>query len=123
MIDTDKYEGHIEGPWRIVCWERKWYIEGNYEEGQEDCTASEVCRLYGTAQRKDPTAKLIADTPLLLEAYKRLREQLTSADKMIRNMIRESRDTPREAYVSGSAREAEQLFVHVLETNWDEEIE
>ena len=54
---------------------------------------------------------------------KRLREQLTSADKMIRNMIRESRDTPREAYVSGSAREAEQLFVHVLEANWDEVIE
>jgi len=54
---------------------------------------------------------------------KRLREQLTSADKMIREMIRESRDTPREAYVSGSAREAEQLFVHVLEANWDEVIE
>ena len=59
----------------------------------------------------------------LLEEVKRLREQLTSADKMIRNMIRETRDTPREAYVSGSAREAEQLFVHVLEANWDEVIE
>ena len=76
MIDTDKYEGHTEGPWRIVCWEREWYIEGNYEEGQEDCTASEVCRLYGTAQRKDPTAKLIADAPLLLEEVKRLRYHL-----------------------------------------------
>jgi len=59
----------------------------------------------------------------LLAEVKRLREQLTSADKMIREMIRESRDTPREAYVSGSAREAEQLFVHVLEANWDEVIE
>jgi hypothetical protein len=59
----------------------------------------------------------------LEKEVKRLREQLTSADKMIREMIRESRDTPREAYVSGSAREAEQLFVHVLEANWDEVIE
>ena len=75
MIDTDKYEGHTEGPWRIVCWERKWYIEGDYEEGQEDCTASDVCHLYGTAQRKDPTARLIADAPLLLEEVKRLRER------------------------------------------------
>jgi len=76
MIDTDKYEGHTEGPWRIVCWERQWYIEGDYEEGQEDCTASNVCYLYGrTAQRKDPTARLIADTPLLLEAYKRLQKE------------------------------------------------
>jgi len=81
MIDTDKYEGHTEGPWRIVCWERHWYIEGDYEEGQEKCTASTVCDLGGTAQRKDPTARLIADAPLILQALideraevKRLRE-------------------------------------------------
>jgi len=73
MIDTDKYEGHTEGPWRIVCWERQWYIEGDYEEGQEDCTASDVCHLYGTAQRKDPTARLIADAPLLLAEVERFR--------------------------------------------------
>ena len=76
MIDTDKYKGHTPAPWRIVCWERQWYIEGDYEEGQEDCTASDVCHLYGTAQRKDPTARLIADAPLLLEEVKRLREQV-----------------------------------------------
>ena len=124
MIDTDKYEGHRPGPWKIYYdkWNKTgWYIDSiaRYDVGEGD----EICQLYGTAQNKDPTAKLIADAPLLLEAYKRLREQLTSADKMIREMIRESRDTPREAYVSGSAREAEQLFVHVLEANWDEVIE
>jgi len=76
MIDTDEYTGHIKGPWRIVCWERQWYIEGNYEEGQEDCTASGVCQVYGTAQRKDPTTKLIADAPKLLAEVKRLRKTL-----------------------------------------------
>ena len=84
MIDTDKYKGHTEGPWRIVCWERQWYIEGDYEEGQEDCTASDVCHLYGTAQRKDPTARLIADAPLILEAYKQLRKQLEDCKRQIK---------------------------------------
>ena len=83
MIDTDKYEGHTEGPWRIVCWERHWYIEGDYEEGQEKCTASTVCDLGGTAQRKDPTARLIADAPLLLEEVKELRRQIKAAQGVL----------------------------------------
>jgi len=65
MIDTDKYEGHKPAPWKIVCWERKWYIDYNDHET--------VCRLYGKAQKKDSTARLIADAPLLLEEVKRLR--------------------------------------------------
>ena len=87
MIDTDKYEGHTEGPWRIVCWERKWYIEGDYEEGQEECTARDVCHLYGTAQRKDPTARLIADAPLLLAEVKRLRERLIRAYDWVEKVV------------------------------------
>ena len=98
MIDTDKYEGHsTEYTYEIVV----------VDDGKELIA----------------TYALLNDAPLLLAEVIRLREQLTSADKMIREMIRESRDTPREAYVSGSAREAEQLFVHVLEANWDEVIE
>lgn len=54
---------------------------------------------------------------------KQLRQQLANADKVIRDLIQQSRDTPREAYVSGSAREAEQLFVHVLEDEWNKVIE
>jgi len=88
MIDTDKYTGHIEGPWRIVCWERQWYIEGNYEEGQEDCTASEVCQVYGTAQRKDPTTKLIADAPKLLAEVERLREVIKKIKELSEGWLR-----------------------------------
>ena len=67
MIDTDKYEGHKPAPWKIVCWERKWYIDYNDHET--------VCRLYGKAQKKDSTARLIADAPLLLEEVKQLQKR------------------------------------------------
>jgi|TARA_R110000824_G_scaffold245342_3_gene434349 hypothetical protein len=65
MIDTDKYEGHTEGPWTIAWWEGTWYVDD-----EDDNT---VCRLDGTAQKQDPTAKLIQDAPLLLAEVKRLR--------------------------------------------------
>jgi len=123
MIDTDKYEGHTEGPWTLseeYAYELFIYA-GDVRLAKMDGNAPLHVNEHGNPE--DVNAQLIADTPRILQAYKRLREQLTSADKMIRNMIRESRDTPREAYVSGSAREAEQLFVHVLEANWDEVIE
>jgi len=123
MIDTDKYEGRTEG---------KWIADGDDEWGWAVRTPKHDDPYAFIERRNDDgevvslseaDARLIADAPLLFAEVKRLREQLTSADKMIREMIRESRDTPREAYVSGSAREAEQLFVHVLEANWDEVIE
>ena len=77
MIDTDKYEGHTEGPWKIYYdkWNKTgWWIDSiaRYNVGEGDT----VCQLQGTAQNKDPTAKLIADAPLLLEEVKRLREVL-----------------------------------------------
>ena len=75
MIDTDKYKGHKEGPWKIYFdkWERSgWYIDSiaRYNIGEGD----EICKLLGYAQRKDPTANLIQDAPLLLAEVKRLRE-------------------------------------------------
>ena len=126
MIDTDKYEGHTPADeWRLVfnevndCYNKEMLglTVRAYHLGQMQACDYED---YLVAQANQDLAR---DAPLLLAEVKRLREQLTSADKMIREMIRESRDTPREAYVSGSAREAEQLFVHVLEANWDEVIE
>jgi len=75
MIDTDKYEGHTEGP---------WYAE---EEEQEDGKAwtvrgadhwvvmeSDGC--LRIAWKKED-ALLAADAPLLLEEVKRLREEKT----------------------------------------------
>ena len=75
MIDTDKYKGHKEGPWKIYFdkWERSgWYIDSiaRYNIGEGD----EICKLLGYAQRKDPTANLIQDAPLLLAEVKRLRK-------------------------------------------------
>jgi len=114
MIDTDKYEGHTPAPWKTGGYDiqaiKVWTVDGFDKDDN-----------WIHAPRADRT--LAVDAPLLLAEVIRLREQLTSADKMIREMIREIRDTPREAYVSGSAREAEQLFVHVLEANWDEVIQ
>jgi len=79
MIDTTKYEGHTEGAWKIVCYERKWYIEN--EDGWE------VCDLNGTAQKKDPTARLIADAPLLLAEVKRLQALLDASNERARLAI------------------------------------
>jgi len=75
MIDTDKYEGHTPAPWKIYYdkWNKTgWWIDSiaRYDVGEGDT----VCHVQGTAQDKDPTAKLIADAPLLLAEVKRLRE-------------------------------------------------
>jgi len=75
MIDTDKYEGHTRGPWKIYYdkWNRSgWWIDSIARGGVGEY-GDTVCRLHGTAQNKDPTAKLIQDAPLLLAEVKRLR--------------------------------------------------
>ena len=71
-MNTDKYDGHTEGPWRIAFWDGQWYVDD-----EDDYT---VCRLDGTAQKQDPTAKLIAAAPDLLAEVKRLREVLRIVD-------------------------------------------
>jgi len=61
MIDTDKYEGHTEGDWT-------WMGEEVFvDEG------STIARITSD-NRVD--ANLIADAPLILEAYKQLRKEL-----------------------------------------------
>ena len=64
-MNTDDYEGHTPAPWTIAWWEGTWYVD--------DENNGTVCELFGTAQKKDPTARLIADAPLLLAEVKRLR--------------------------------------------------
>ena len=63
MIDTDKYEGHTPGPWewfleRIIQADEGWVPIAIMDSTEEDY--------------KKEDARLIADAPLLLEAYKRL---------------------------------------------------
>ena len=85
MIDTDKYEGHAEGPWKITCFERKWYVD----DGNDD----DVCRLWGTAQRKNPTARLIAAAPDLLAEVERLRMYEVGWKILYDNAREEERET------------------------------
>lgn len=80
MIDTDKYEGHTEGPWLI-------------KYGRDDSTSKYDAFIYGGKspgkngvlmfaatnnpyERFYPNLKLVADAPLLLEEVKRLREEV-----------------------------------------------
>ena len=55
MIDTDNYEGHTEGPWKI--------------EGAKTIIGAEDLRITvkGGTQR-DKNLRLVADAPLLLQA-------------------------------------------------------
>ena len=88
MIDTDKYEGHIAGPWVYEednphnlrgAWEATVLIPApsndtkEYPNGRPHPVLSAAYDLYHL-DRAD--LKLIADAPLLLEEVKRLREQL-----------------------------------------------
>jgi predicted nucleic acid-binding Zn-ribbon protein len=64
MIDTDKYEGHTEGPW---AWERGALNVLHVKD-------SEPMHTLLHDEKKDADAQLIADAPLLLAEVIRLRE-------------------------------------------------
>ena len=74
MIDTDKYEGHTEGPWIIETWRdgRSVYdIVRNDDKGD-----LVIANVLGTWEAKKPNMKLIADAPLLLAEVKRLHNHI-----------------------------------------------
>ena len=64
MIDTDKYEGHTEGPW--------YHHMDDYVEALDLDVPLSVCTL-AEGEHKEANAILIQDAPLLLEEVKRLR--------------------------------------------------
>ena len=66
MIDTDKYEGHTEGPW---AWERGALNVLHVKD-------SEPMHTLLHDEKKDVDARLIADSPLLLAEVKRLRKEI-----------------------------------------------
>jgi dipeptidase len=97
MIDTDKYEGHTEGPWCIdECdgYETSKYNPAgihiyalrlnkdivHYPISTGDPLALHVARLSDKSPDKIKTswanAELMANAPLLFEEVKRLREQV-----------------------------------------------
>ncbi len=63
MIDTEKYEGHTEGPWE--SWSD--YIIQKGKSWQEPIAEMDF-------NSKEADAQLIADAPLLLEEIERLHE-------------------------------------------------
>ena len=72
MIDTDKYEGHSKGNWRVV---------NNFVFNEDDTfrfigyiNIKVGLNNFDVQELSDADANLIADAPLLLEEVKRLRE-------------------------------------------------
>ena len=62
MIDTDRYEGHTEGPWKVI------------EKANDYQTTDVVVGKTIVASNVSPSdSALIADAPLLLEEVKQLR--------------------------------------------------
>ena len=81
MIDTDKYEGHTEGPW-------KWLKDSLLLKGRAYATNRDAyCDSFIISHRhldgdwpidNKANAQLIADAPLLLAEVKRLHKQLVA---------------------------------------------
>ena len=78
MIDTDKYEGHTEAPWK---YNDKW---GLIKYGQ-----IEIAALHSG---NSANAQLIADAPLLLQEVKRLRGVVAKVWDLIQNSNHEERE-------------------------------
>jgi len=70
MIDTDKYEGHTEGPWWIEevldNGQKSTWLMGNFPQDN-------MLFYIEPTECNDTDAQLIADAPLLLAEVKRLR--------------------------------------------------
>tara|TARA_R100000908_G_scaffold60363_1_gene37632 strand:- start:34 stop:366 length:333 start_codon:yes stop_codon:yes gene_type:complete len=76
MIDTDKYEGHTPAPWEI---------HGERIHAQDACKIGNVGGKIATVIEEINT-HLIADSPLLLEEVKRLREELDGREAYIKRL-------------------------------------
>mgnify|MGYP001307295244 CR=1 FL=1 len=83
MIDTDKYEGHAKEGWHF---DSAHVLRDGYDK--------EIAELVGEDWLDDEaTQKLIADAPLLLEAYKELSEWKAEVERICRTMNGPNRDT------------------------------
>ena len=72
MIDTDKYEGHNDAPWRTA--EGQPYDDEGSHLDIVDANGVLVTETSYFTDNDHPNARLIADAPLLLTEVKRLRE-------------------------------------------------
>ena len=94
MIDTDKYEGHTEGPWvirteKVAGQTRMMSFFIRHYTNTESGISKLICSMQGIHEH-NADAELIADAPLLLEEVKRLREQLAKANKFVYSICQHS---------------------------------
>ena len=80
-IDTSKYEGHTEGPWR------SYLMADGGEVWYEIKCKSEPLGFISVHNENHANSLLVADAPLLLEEVKRLREILHIAEQNIPRRI------------------------------------
>jgi hypothetical protein len=79
MIDTDKYEGHTEGPWRTA--EGQPYDDEGSHLDIVDANGVLVTETSYFTDNNHPNIQLIADAPIILEEYKQLRGLLMKGSK------------------------------------------
>lgn len=88
MIDTDKYEGHNDAPWRTA--EGQPYDDEGSHLDIVDANGVLVTETSYFTDNDHPNAQLIADAPLLLAEVKRLREAIVDMiDSMDNYYIRD----------------------------------
>ena len=88
MIDTNKYEGHNDAPWRTA--EGQPYDDEGSHLDIVDANGVLVTETSYFTDNDHPNAQLMADAPLLLEEVKRLREQIVDMiDSMDNYYIRD----------------------------------
>ena len=105
MIDTDKYEGHNDAPWRTA--EGQPYDDEGSHLDIVDANGVLVTETSYFTDNDHPNARLIADAPLLLEEVKRLREQLAKENKYVHTICQHSDSMlmDYEDYMKGSEEE------------------
>ena len=89
MIDTDKYEGHTEGPWEFKHINSNWYrCDKIGEIHMEDIAIKEA----------SANAQLIADAPLLLAEVKRLQKRNEWLEEVVALLQEDGIDLSMEGY-------------------------
>ena len=81
MIDTKKYEGHSEGPWRTA--EGQPYDDEGFHLDIVNANGVLVTETSYFTDNNHPNIQLIADAPLLLEEVKELRRQIKAAQGVL----------------------------------------
>ena len=101
-IDTNKYEGHTQGPWHsLVCSTtgKKWVIDG-----PEDTAWNSLALVDDRNDVGWKNMALIADAPLLLEEVKRLREVILDFSMPMWNYLNSQVHPDQEGFTSNAVK-------------------